>query len=97
MMEHPLRVDEFSPSEMPQLPATEPAATEASFSAAAAATLPPLPILPAGEALFLTPFDRRYAEFLPAASRRKQLSPALRAAAAAVLALRPSSRSTSSR
>jgi len=95
-MEHPLRVDEFSPSEMPQLPATEPAATEASFSAAAAATLPPLPILPAGEALFLTPSDRRYAEFLPAASRRKQLSPALRAAAA-VLALRLSSRSTSSR
>ena len=36
-MEHPLRVDEFSPSEMPQLPGTEPAATEASFFAAAEA------------------------------------------------------------
>ena len=78
-MEHPLRVDEFSPSEMPPRPATEPAAPELSFSATAAATLPPLPSLAADEVLFLRPSDRRYAEFLAAASKRKQLSPALRA------------------
>ena len=79
MMEHPLRVDEFSPSEMPPRLATEPAAPELPFSATAAATLPPLPNLPAGEVLFLRPSDPRYAEFLAAASKRKQLSPALRA------------------
>ncbi len=78
-MEHPLRVDEFSPSEMPPRPATEPAAPELSFSATAVATLPPLPSLAADEVLFLRPSDRRYAEFLAAASKRKQLSPALRA------------------
>jgi FAD/FMN-containing dehydrogenase len=38
-----------------------------------------LPDLPAGDVLFLRPPDARYAEFLPAASKRKQLSPALRA------------------
>ena len=58
-MDHPLRVDEFSPSEMPPRPATEPAAPELSFSAAAAATLPPLPSLAADEVLFLRPSDRR--------------------------------------
>lgn len=38
MMEHPLRVDEFSPSEMPQRLAAGPAAPEVPFSATAAAT-----------------------------------------------------------
>jgi len=78
-MEHPLRVEEFSPSAMSQPAAVEMAAADAPLLTSAAATLPPLPDLAASDVLFLRPPDPRYAEFLPAASKRKQLSPALRA------------------
>src|SRR4029079_17395232 len=73
-MEHPLRVDEFTPSAAAQIVHDElPAA------AAPEAPLPPLPNLPASDALLLRPNDPDYAKFLPASNRRKQLSPRLRA------------------
>jgi hypothetical protein len=42
-MEHPLRVEEFSPSELPLSAAIEPAVAEAPLAAAASAPLPALP------------------------------------------------------
>jgi len=78
-MEHPLRVEEFSPSELPLSAAIEPAVAEASLAAAASAPLPALPNLPSSDVLFLRPSDPHYADYLPAANKRKQLSPALRA------------------
>lgn len=78
-MEHPLRVDEFHPSEARQPAVVEPAAADALAPAAAAASLPPLPNLPASDVLFLKPSDLHYADYLPAANRRKQLNPSLRA------------------
>ncbi len=79
-MEHPLRVDEFDPSEAPRLREIEaPALTPAASAAAPPAPLPPLPALPASDVLFLTPSDPHYADYLPAANARTQLGPALRA------------------
>src|SRR5258708_9130012 len=78
-MEHPLRVEEFSPSELPLSAAIEPAVAEAPLAAAASAPLPALPNLPSSDVLFLRPSDPHYAHYLPAANNRKQLSPALRA------------------
>src|SRR3954451_1227766 len=78
-MEHPLRVEEFSPAEMRPPVAAEPPAAEALAVAAGSAPLPPLPNLGASEALFLKPSDPRYADYLPAANKRRQLSPRLRA------------------
>ena len=76
-MEHPLRVEEFSPSEpQPSVGAEPPAAAELS---AIRAPLPPLPNLPESDVLFLTTSDPHYAVFLPAANRRMQLAPSLRA------------------
>ena len=79
-MEHPTRVEEFSPAEAaravaprPPEPAPPPAA------AAPAKPLPPLPNLPASDVVFLRPSDAHYADYLPAANKRTQLSPALRA------------------
>jgi hypothetical protein len=43
------------------------------------AALPPLPNLPASDALLLTPADPQYADYLPAANLRTELAPALRA------------------
>src|SRR4030081_2547658 len=77
-MEHPLQVEELSPSEAPPSVAAESPAADAS-PAAAGTPLPPLPNLAASEVLFLKPPDPRYADYLPAANRRKQLSPQLRA------------------
>ena len=75
-MEHPLRVEEFSPAEAS--PAVEPPAADVS-PAAAGAPLPPLPNLASSEVLFLKPSDPHYADYLPAANKRRQLSPQLRA------------------
>ena len=77
-MEHPFRVEEYSRSELPQAAGAEPA-LDPQPAAAARAPLPPLPNLAASDVTFLTPSDRHYADFLPAASKRKQLSPRLRA------------------
>ncbi len=78
-MEHPLRVDEFSPAEAARPAIVEPDAGAALEAVAHAAPLPPLPNLAASDVLFLRPGDTHYADYLPAANRRKQLSPALRA------------------
>ncbi len=79
-MEHPLRVDELVPSEAPRPVEVEVPASAPSPSAAAALTpLPPLPTLAASDVLYLKPSDAQYANYLPAANRRMQLSPALRA------------------
>src|SRR5207245_2108335 len=56
-----------------------PAESAAQLSTAEAVALPPLPNLPASDATFLRPSDPNYADFLPAANKRAQLSPALRA------------------
>jgi FAD/FMN-containing dehydrogenase len=72
-MEHPLRVEEFVPSAAP------PSAAEAPALAPSAAALPPLPDLPASDVLFLRPSNAKYADYLPAANKVRQLSPALRA------------------
>jgi FAD/FMN-containing dehydrogenase len=78
-MEHPLRVDEFDPSETPPSVGAEPAAAAPPPPAAASAPLPPLPNLPASDVLFLKPSDAHYADYLPAANSRTKLSPSLRA------------------
>ncbi len=78
-MEHPLRVDEFDPSETPSSVVVEPAAAAPPPPAAASAPLPPLPSLPSTDVLFLQPSDAHYADYLPAANSRTQLSPSLRA------------------
>jgi len=77
-MEHPLRLDEYFPSETAPTAAVEDEIA-AQLAQAAAAPLPPLPSLPESEAQFLRPSDAQYAEYLPATSKRKQLAPALRA------------------
>ena len=80
-MEHPLRVDEFVPSSGAPHPAEveAPALAPAPSAAAAPAPLPALPNLPASDVLFLKPTDTHYADYLPAANKRMQLSPSLRA------------------
>ena len=77
-MEHPLRVDEFRPSDAPSTAAAEDEIVPP-LEVAAATALPPLPNLPASDVQFLRPSDQHYADFLPAASKRKQLAPKLRA------------------
>ena len=79
-MEHPLRVEEFSPSEAPRpRDVVGPALAPSPAPVAAPTPLPPLPNLPATEVLFLKPSDAHYADYLPAANTRSQVSPALRA------------------
>jgi FAD/FMN-containing dehydrogenase len=79
-MEHPLRVEEFSPSEVPRpRDIVGPALAPSPSPLAAPTPLPPLPDLPATDVLFLAPSDAHYADYLPAANTRTQLSPALRA------------------
>ena len=79
-MEHPLRVDEFiPPAAAPPSEVEAPALAPAPSVGAAPAPLPPLPSLPASDALLLKPTDARYADYLPAANKRRQLSPSLRA------------------
>jgi FAD/FMN-containing dehydrogenase len=78
-MEHPLRVEEFSPAETaPSAPAAL-ALDAVPVMAAPAAPLPPLPNLPAGDALLLQPSDAHYADYLAAANIRTRMNPALRA------------------
>ena len=78
-MEHPLQVEEFfAPATAPSV-ALESSAAETLASTAATTPLPPLPNLAAGDVLFLRPQDKHYADYLPAANKRKQLGPALRA------------------
>lgn len=78
-MEHPLRVDEFSPAEAASSATVAPIAGAAPVMAAPATPLPPLPPLSAGDVLFLKPSDARYADYLAAANIRTRLNPALRA------------------
>jgi FAD/FMN-containing dehydrogenase len=77
-LEHPFRVDEFSPSDAPQPHAVDEEIV-APLSELVLAPLPPLPDLPESDVQLLRPSDPHYAEFLPATSKRKQLAPALRA------------------
>jgi hypothetical protein len=79
-MEHPLRVEEFAPSEGPRLrDVPAPTLAPSSSPLPPPTPLPPLPNLPASDVLFLKPSDAHYADYLPAANTRTQLSPALRA------------------
>jgi FAD/FMN-containing dehydrogenase len=78
-MEHPLRVEEHFPLETPLSGDAGEVEFAAPLSTADAVTLPPLPNLPASDVTFLRPPDPQYAAFLPAANKRSQLSPALRA------------------
>jgi FAD/FMN-containing dehydrogenase len=77
-LEHPFRVDEFSPSDPPPSAPAEDEVTS-SLAELAAPPLPPLPDLAASDVQFLRPSDPQYVQFLPATSKRKQLAPALRA------------------
>ena len=77
-MEHPLRVEEFSPG-APGSVEAEPPDLAAPAPGVAAAPLPPLPNLDASDVLFLTPRDPQYGKFLAAANSRTQLGPSLRA------------------
>jgi hypothetical protein len=76
-MEHPLHVEEHFPLETPLCGD----AGEVEFAAAPLSTADTvtLPNLPASDVRFLRPSDPQYAAFLPAANKRSQLSPALRA------------------
>src|ERR1700730_8909300 len=80
-MEHPFLVEEYFP-EHPTYPDLE-SSGEFFITPAAkpkeAAALPPLPNLSASEALFLTPSDPQYGDYLAAANLRTQWAPALRA------------------
>jgi FAD/FMN-containing dehydrogenase len=78
-MEHPTRVEEFSPDDAARAVAAPAPAPPLAATAPAAKPLPPLPSLPASDVLFLRPTDAHYADYLPAANKRTQLSPALRA------------------
>src|SRR5205814_679153 len=70
IMEHALRVDEFDPSEAPQVVRAEPVAAPAARTAVA--PLPPLPNLPATDAVLLRRSDPDYTKYLPAANTRTQ-------------------------
>jgi FAD/FMN-containing dehydrogenase len=78
-MEHPLLVEEYVPRQTPSSGDAGHAALAAQPAGSAAAALPPLPNLPASDVTFLKPSDPQYADYLPAANKRAQLSPALRA------------------
>ncbi len=75
-MEHPLQVDELPRSDNPPARQAEAVSLQAAEDTA---PLPPLPDLPASDALLLTPSDPHYRDYLPAANTRTQLGPALRA------------------
>src|ERR1700688_1180477 len=77
-MEHPLRVEEFSPAEAAPSAPVALAAEAAPVMAAPATSLPQLPPLSAGDVLFLEPSDAQYADYLAAANIRTRLNPALR-------------------
>ena len=74
-MEHPFLVEEYFSE---QAPRAVPQAARIPEPESLAA-LPPLPNLPASDALLLTPADPQYADYLPAANLRTELAPALRA------------------
>jgi hypothetical protein len=79
-MEHPFFVEEYSPLRAPRFGdagQVEPA--EPISRSDAVVALPPLPNLPASDVLFLRPSDPQYADYLPAANKRTQLRPILRA------------------
>jgi FAD/FMN-containing dehydrogenase len=79
-MEHPLLVEEYVPRQTPSSGhAGRAALAPEPAGSTAAAMLPPLPNLPASDVTFLKPSDPQYADYLPAANKRAQLSPALRA------------------
>lgn len=78
-MEHPLRVEEFSPAGAAPSATAELATDAAPAMAALATPLPPLPNLTVGDVLFLTPSDAQYVDYLAAANIRTRLNPALRA------------------
>ena len=69
-MEHSLRVDEFDPTRR-----RPPQVRCARRRRPLARAPPPLPNLPASDVLFLKPSDAHYADYLPAANSRTQLSP----------------------
>ena len=79
-MEHPLRVEEFAPSRRLVRSRSNDADARAVYSAAARRRrCRRCRTLPASDVLFLKPSDAHYADYLPAANKRTQLSPALRA------------------
>jgi FAD/FMN-containing dehydrogenase len=79
-MEHPLRVEEYFPRQVPRAgDAGEVERVAPPPAPQAPVALPPLPNLPASDVLFLTPSDPQYGAYLAAANSRTQLSPALRA------------------
>jgi len=95
-MEHPFHVDKFRPSDATPTPATEEKIAPP-LAEAALTPLPPLPNLPPSDVEFLRPSDPRYADFLAAASKRKQLAPALRAICKTQLAVAAGRRRARSR
>ena len=74
-MEHPLRVDEFSPAETAPSAPVGMTPEAAPMIAAPATPLPPLPGLSAADALLLKPSDAHYADYLAAANIRTQAAP----------------------
>ena len=68
-MEHPLRVDEFFPSEAPPVLGAEPRAAEPAPAAVPSTPLPALPNLPASEVLFLKPGERISVNTKPAEAK----------------------------
>jgi FAD/FMN-containing dehydrogenase len=77
-MEHPFRVEEFVPEPTVSTD-LEPSKRIVTAAPGPAVALPPLPILPATEVLFLRPSDAQYSSYLASANLRTQLNPALRA------------------
>ena len=81
-MEHPFKVEEIDQeAETAPVPTTtrpvQPAAAPA--PAPPPASLPPLPTVPASDALLLTPGQPHYDDYMPAANLRTEQRPALRA------------------
>jgi FAD/FMN-containing dehydrogenase len=78
-MEHPFYVEEYAPPQGLLSAAPAPAEPDTRLLELKPPALPPLPNLPASDALLLQPSDPHYADYLPASNKRAQLSPALRA------------------
>jgi FAD/FMN-containing dehydrogenase len=76
-MEHPFRIEELDRDAL----AVQPPARPVPLAAATAvpASLPPLPNIPASDALLLTPGQANYEDYMPAANLRTEQRPALRA------------------
>jgi FAD/FMN-containing dehydrogenase len=75
-MEHPSRVDEIDRQALPAQPVAHPRPL---IAAAPPVRLPPLPNIPASDALLLTPGQPHYDDYMLAANLRTELKPALRA------------------